>query len=170
MLITTNGLVVARRQFGDTSCFIDVLTKEYSVIEVTAKGVKRLNSPIAQATGLFTYSEFCFAKNNKLRYTVNSAKANLSFHNLSRDLKRLALASYFAELVKFTATPEQDSGNILRLTLIAMYELCRDRYTVEEIKSDYERGLARELGFGDGDLLHHLERDSFKSLDYFKEL
>jgi DNA repair protein RecO (recombination protein O) len=177
MLITVDGLVISRREFGDTSCFIDVFTKEYGVIEVMARGVKKLNSALAQPTALFSYSAFCFNKRD-LRYTINSAKCKHSFHQLSGDLKRLALAAYFAELVKFTATPEQDSGGSLRLILMALYDLCRDKYTIEEVKVRFEKGLATELGFdeevnsisSEAHLLHHLERGRFKALEYFNSL
>ena len=179
MLITIDGLVISRREFGDTSCFLDIFTKEYGVIEVIAKGVKKINSPLAQSTGLFTYSTFCLNKRD-LRYTINSAKCKMSFHHLSSDLQRLALAAYFAELVKFTATPEQDSGGSLRLMLIALYELCRNpaKYTIEQIKERFEKGLATELGFdeevntisAEAHLLHHLEKESFRSLDYYRSL
>ena len=177
MLITIDGLVISRREFGDTSCFLDIFTKEYGVIEVIAKGVKKINSPLAQPTGLFTFSTFCLNKRD-LRYTINSAKCKMSFHQLSADLHRLALAAYFAELVKFTATPEQDSGGALRLMLIALYDLCRDKYTVEQIKEKFEKGLATELGYdeevntisSEAHLLHHLEKESFRSLDYYRSL
>jgi DNA repair protein RecO (recombination protein O) len=177
MLVTIDGLVISRREFGDTSCFIDIFTKEYGVIEVAAKGVKKLNSPLAQPTALFAFSTFCLNKRN-LRYTVNSAKCKLTFHEIAGDLKRLALAAYFAELIKFTATPEQDSGGMLRFMLIALYELNRDRYTIERIKSDFEVNISNESGFAEevntisaeAHLLHHLERESFKTLDYYKSL
>jgi DNA repair protein RecO (recombination protein O) len=177
MLITLDGLVISRREFGDSSCFLDVFTKEYGVIEVAAKGVKRLNSPLAQPTALFSYSTLCMNK-RELRYTINSAKCKMSFHEIASDLRKLALAAYFAEVVKFTATPEQDSGGALRLMLIALYELCRDKYSIEQIKSNFETVFASELGFDEkvntisaqAHLLHHLERESFKTLDYFNSL
>jgi len=180
MLITLEGLVIARREFGDSSVFIDVLTKEFGVIEVTAKGVKRLSSPLAQGTSLFAYCDFCLNRNERtLRYTLNSATSKLSFHGLSSDLRCLALAAYFAEVVAFTATPEQDSGELLRAVLMALYDLCRDKYTPPQIKAHFEVRLARILGFGDtaecrgtpeSHLLYHLDKESFKTLEYYKSL
>jgi DNA repair protein RecO (recombination protein O) len=180
MLITTDGLVIARRDFGESSCFIDVLTKEHGVIEVTAKGVKKLSSPLAQATGIFAYCVFCFSHNERsMKYTLNSAKCKMTFHEISGDLCKLALAAYFAEIVKFSATPEQDSGGILRAVLMALYDLRRDKYTTEQIKSDFEVRLAHELGFGDttecrgtpeSHLLYHLDKKDFKTLNYYRGL
>ena len=36
MLVTVDGIVIGRRSIGENSCFIDVLTDEYGVIEATA--------------------------------------------------------------------------------------------------------------------------------------
>ncbi|MCL1831803.1 MAG: DNA repair protein RecO [Oscillospiraceae bacterium] len=180
MLITVDGLVISRREFGDTSCFVDIITKEYGLIEATAKGAKKLNSPLAQSTALFAYCAFCLNKNERtLRYSINSAVCKMSFHALSGDLRKLALASYFADVVKHTATPEQDSGGVLRALLMALYDLCRDKYDFTRVKHDFETRLAAELGFGDtaecggnpeSHLLYHLDRESFKTLEYYKSL
>ncbi|MCL2633333.1 MAG: DNA repair protein RecO [Oscillospiraceae bacterium] len=196
MLITVDGLVTARREFGDTSCYIDILTKEYGVIEVVAKGVKKLNSPNSAACALFAYATFCLNKKG-LNYSLNSAKIKHSFHELANDIKALALAAYFAELIKFTATPEQSSEDILRLMLIGLYELCRggDLLTVKAV---FEVRLAKELGFApredttylnlplekifkvpvndefinsaEGYLLEQLDVTTFKTLEYFNKL
>ena len=44
MLVTVEGIVIGRRSIGEDSCFIDVLTDEYGVIEATAHGVKKITS------------------------------------------------------------------------------------------------------------------------------
>ena len=176
MLITIDGLVTGRREYGDTSCFIDIFTGEYGVIEVLAKGVKKLNSPLAQPTGLFAYSSFCLNKSN-LKYTINSAKCKHVFHAISHDLTSFALAAYFAELVKYTQLPEQSSVSVLKAMLIALTELEHNE-PHDSVKSKFEFELIDALGISHADLnpehtekhlLYHLGR-GFKTLDYFKSL
>ncbi|MCL2070806.1 MAG: DNA repair protein RecO [Oscillospiraceae bacterium] len=174
MLVNVDGLVISRRDFGDSSCFVDIFTGEYGVIEVAAKGVKKLNNPLAQPTGLFTYSAFCLNKKN-LKYTINSAKCKHGFHSLSGDLSALSLASYFAELVKFTQLPEQSAGETLKSMLIALTEL-EHGSPHEQVKSTFEMKLIHALGINhpklkteDSEkyLLYHLGK-TFKTLDYYK--
>lgn len=180
MLITVDGLVISRRNYSDTSCYIGILTKEFGVVETLAKGVRRLNSPLSQATGLFAHSEFCFNKNSNLNYTINSAKCKHSFHELSADLRGLALAAYFAELVRYTQPPEQSSGNVLKLLLIALTELEHGVLPCE-VKVKFEFGLICELGFAYSGLEHATPREceeflleqfgkGFKTLNYYKSL
>jgi len=144
-LVNVRGLVIARREVGDSSAYIDVLTEEYGVIEVLAHGVKKISGGILSAAALFTYADFCVSKRG-LRRTLNSARIRYGFHGLSADITALALAAYFAETVKFTTPPEQPSGGIPRLMLIALYELCEKKRPLSFIKSAFELRLAAELG------------------------
>ncbi len=46
MLYTYDGIVVGRREIGDNSCFIDILTDEQGIVEATAHGAKKMNSAL----------------------------------------------------------------------------------------------------------------------------
>ena len=99
MLFTYDGIVVGRRDIGESNCFIDILTDEQGIIEATAHGVKKINSSLLGSCGLFSYATFCLNK-TKQRYSVNSAKPKRSFHELGSDIEKLALGSYFAQAVE----------------------------------------------------------------------
>jgi DNA repair protein RecO (recombination protein O) len=162
MLNTFNGIVIGQRNVGENSRFLDILTEELGVIEVTAHAVKKINSKNAGSTALFTYSKFCL-NNSKSRYSINSAEPIYSFHKLSHDFTALSLAAYFAELIKYTSASEQRADGLLRFLAISLYELeksCRGDYqspvsangrlitapTITHIKSVFELKLAQILG------------------------
>jgi len=147
-LITVGGLVIARREIGDSSAYIDVLTGEYGVIEILVRGAKKISGSNLSAAALFTYSDFCVSRRSRagsgdIRYTLNSAKIRYGFHKLSADIAALSLAAYFAEAVRYTSAPEQ---NILRLMMIALYELCECRRPFTFIKAAFELRLCAEIG------------------------
>lgn len=146
MLVTVEGIVIGRRSIGETSCFIDVLTDEYGVIEAVAHGVKKLTSKNAGAANLFSYSKFCFSKTG-LRYTLNSAEPKYSFHGISGDLEYLALAAYFAEVIKYSSAAEQEANGFLRFMAITLYELDKKRYSLDFIKAVFELYISVLLGF-----------------------
>ena len=58
MLITTDGIVLRERTVGDTGKFIDILTRDYGVIELSVRGVRKINSKSGSGTQLFAYSKF----------------------------------------------------------------------------------------------------------------
>ena len=146
MLVTVDGIVIGRRSIGEASCFIDVLTDEYGVIEATAHGVKKLTSKNAGATALFSYAKFCFSKSG-VRYTLNSAEPKFSFHGISTDLEYLSLASYFSEILKDTVASEQESEGMVRFMAVTLFELDKKRIRLELIKSVFELHVCAMLGF-----------------------
>ncbi len=146
MLVTVDGIVIGRRTIGENNCFIDVLTDEYGVIEATAHGIRKLTSKNAGACGLFSYSRFCFAKTG-MNYTLNSAEPKYSFYGISSDLEALSLAAYFAEVLKDTATAEQESKGLIRFMSVSLYEIEKRRLPLSQIKAVFELRLAAMLGF-----------------------
>ena len=145
MLFTYDGIVVGRREVGDNNCFIDILTDEQGIIEAAAHGVKKINSPLLSSAALFAYSKFCLNK-TKLRYTVNSAKPIFSFHEIGADIEKLALASYFAQAVRFCTPQEQTQDSIVRFFAIALYET-RSAVRLETVRSAFELRYASMLGY-----------------------
>lgn len=146
MLVTVEGIVIGKRDIGESNCFLDILTGEYGVIEATAHGVKKTNSSNMSAAGLFSYSKFCFNKSN-YKYTLNSAEPKCSFFGLSSDLKKFSLAVYFAEIVKYTSAAEQNGEDILRFFAITLFKLQKEKSDCDLIKSVFEFRIASMLGF-----------------------
>jgi len=145
MLGTYNGIVIGQRNVGENSRFLDILTEELGVIEVTAHAVKKLGSKNAGSTALFTYSKFCLNK-SKSRYAINSSEPVYSFHKLSADFAALSLAAYFAELIKYTSASEQTADGLLRFFAISLYELENDNADIPRIKATFELKLSQLLG------------------------
>lgn len=149
MLFSYDGIVVARREVGDNSCYIDILTDEQGIIEAAAHGAKKINSSLLSSAALFSYSTFCLSK-NKLRYTVNSAKPKYSFHALGSDIEKLALASYFAQAVKYCTPSEQvqsskETDSLVRFFAVSLYETLYGK-NLFDVKSTFELRYSAILG------------------------
>jgi DNA repair protein RecO (recombination protein O) len=145
MLITLEGVVIGQRNVGENSRFLDILTEELGVIEVTAHAVKKLSSKNAGSAALFTYSKFCLNKTNA-RYSINSAEPIYSFHKLAADFTALSLAAYFADLIKYTSASEQKADGLLRFFTISLFELERVDADIKRIKAVFELKLSQILG------------------------
>lgn len=156
MLVTYDGIVIGRRDIGDSGCFIDILTDEQGIVEAKANGVKKMNSSVMSSAAMFSYSTFCMSKNG-YRYTLNSAKPKYSFHNLGKDIVGLALASYFAQAVRYCISSEQEqsikednSDSLVRFLAITLYEIINSQASgrsLDVIKAGFELRFCRELGF-----------------------
>ena len=146
MLVTIEGIVIGKRSVGESNCFLDILTDEYGLIEVTAHGVKKLTNRNAGISSLFSYCKFCLSKSGT-RYTLNSGEPKYSFHGISSDMECFSLAAYFSEVLKDAAASEQQAEGLLRFTAVTLYELEKKRISRELIKSVFELHLCSMLGF-----------------------
>lgn len=72
MLEKLNGLVLKQRNIGENDRMLVLLTKEKGVLEVCARGVKRMRSPLAAGCMPLCYSEFCLFEGKKY-ITVDAA-------------------------------------------------------------------------------------------------
>ncbi len=148
MLLTTTGVVIGERAYGENDKFIDIFTKDYGIIEVMVKGGRKLNSKNAASTALFSYSKFCVSKRGE-RYYLNSSEIKNTFYNLRFDVEKLALASYFAELLKYTVLSYDSDESyeiILKLLLNTLYYLEKDSHNIMLLKSIFEFRLLSEIG------------------------
>lgn len=142
---TVKGIVLKERAVGENGKFIDILTAENGVIELTVKGAKKINSQFLSSTQLFAYSEFCYSESGKYRF-LNSTEPIRIFYNLRNSLSKVSLACYFAEVLRYCAEPQPDN-NILRLFLNTLHFLEKDLRDERLLKSIFELRLMSEIGF-----------------------
>lgn len=143
---TISGIVIKQRSVGDNDKYIDILTQSEGVIELSVKGVKKINSKSGSSTQLFAYSRFCIQERYG-RNTLNSAEPIHIFYNLRDRLDKLSLASYMADLIKYCITEQSQSGEVMRLFLNTLHFIEKDLRSLEFLKSLFELRLMSEIGF-----------------------
>jgi len=141
---TINGIVIKQRSVGDNDKYIDVLSNE-GIIEISVKGVKKINSKNSCPSQLFAYSRFCI--NDRYRKNIlNSAEPIHIFYGLRNSLEKLSLASYFADLLRYCVTEENQNGNIMRLFLNSLYFMEKNLKSCSFLKPLFELRLVSETG------------------------
>lgn len=144
-MITVKGIVLKEKNVGEHGKFIDVLTAENGVIELTVKGARKINSQFLSSTQLFAYSQFCYSESGKYRF-LNSAEPIRIFYSLRNSLSKVSLACYFADVLRYCAEPQSDN-DILRLLLNTLHFLEKDLREEKMLKAIFELRLMGELGF-----------------------
>ena len=145
-MITLEGIVLKERTVGEQDKFIDVLTKEKGLIEISVKGARKINGKSASSTQLFAFSRFCYDIRRD-KPCLNSAEPIHIFYGLRNSLTALSLASYFADILRFTTVSLTDSGNVLRLFLNTLHFLEKGLRSEIMLKSVFELRLMSEIGF-----------------------
>ncbi len=145
-MTTLEGIVLNERTVGEQDKFIDVLTKENGLIEMAVRGARKINGKSSSSTQLFAYSKFCYDE-RKGKLQLNSAEPIHIFYGLRNSLTAISLASYFAEILRFTTASLTDSGNVLRLFLNTLHFLEKGLRSEPMLKAIFELRLMSETGF-----------------------
>lgn len=146
MYLTIQGLVLRVTVYNDTDALLTVLSRSHGKLTVKARGLRRKNSPLGGACQLLTYSEFIlFAY--KGMYTINEAHPVEFFHGLRKDLTKLSLGTYFAQVADVLSQEDMPTGELQSLILNSLYAL--DMLTIPQvqIKAAFELRAACISGY-----------------------
>ncbi len=130
--MTIKGVVLSQKVLGEQDKFMDVLT-ETGIVEILVKGSAKITSKNGSATQLFAYTEFDVTdsfriqnqnhKNQKNFCHLRSASPIRIFYGLRQSVQSVALASYFAQVILYSALPQASTPEILRLLLNCLHYL-----------------------------------------------
>lgn len=141
----TEGIILRRRNFGETDKILTVYTKHFGKIRLIAKGVRKITSRKAGSLELFNHTSFVLAKGKSLDIISEVAVVN-SFPFLRKNLLKAAIAYYFCELVDRLTPDEQENRQVFGLLeeYLAKIGIVQPKVLVREL----EEKLLNELGFG----------------------
>lgn len=98
MIEKVEGIILNEKSYGETSKIINVLTKEYGVIGMIAKGAKAIKSPLRSVTGKLTFANFFIVYKKDKLSTLNNADVIDHFKNIKQDIDSISYASFLLEL------------------------------------------------------------------------
>lgn len=146
MLITTKGIVIRERSSGENGKYIDILTEKLGLIEVLAKGSKKITSKSFSSSQLFAYSTFCLNE-QKNKFYINTAVPVNIFYPIREDVEKLALAVYLCDLIRYASSDTNEAPELLKLILISLHNIAKNDADIDFIKSVFEFRFMSEIGF-----------------------
>jgi len=120
MLTDVEGIIINTRNYGDTSRILDILTVDYGLIGVLAKGCKSMKSNLRSVTDKLTYATFTlYYKEDKLS-TLKEATVINNFSNIKKDIEKISYASFILDLSNqvYKQSENIDIYNLLISSLI----------------------------------------------------
>ena len=103
MLVEVEGIIVIERSYSETSKLLTILTKEYGLINVMAKGAKGLKSALRSVTTKLTYAKFNIQyKKDKISTLINATIID-NLKNIKTDINKISYVSYIIELTSQVA-------------------------------------------------------------------
>ncbi len=146
MLLTTQGIILREVNYKESDKILTVLTREAGKVTVKAKGCRRKGSRLAASAQLLAYSEMTLFEYRD-HYSLNEAEPLELFWGVRADVEKLALGSYFAEVLEAVAGEEQPDPAVMSLILNSLYALDRLSKPLPLVKAVFELKLLSLIGY-----------------------
>ena len=146
MYFKTRGLVLRVTAYNDTDALLTVLTHSHGKLTVKARNLRRKNSPLVASCQLLAYSEFTLFEYRGMN-TVNEAASLELFHNLRKDLQKLSLGTYFAQVAEVICQEDIPNPELLPLVLNCLYALSKLDTDERMVKAVFELRSACLAGY-----------------------
>lgn len=146
MYLTVQGLVLRVSAYNDTDAILTVLTRSHGKLSVKARGLRRKNSPLTAPCQLLALGEFTLFEYRGM-YTINEAHSIELFQGLRRELQKLSLGTYFAQVAEVIGQEDLPNPELLSLILNCLYALCMLNLSESQIKAVFELRSACLAGY-----------------------
>ncbi len=146
MYLTTPGLVLRVTEYNDRDALLTLLTPEYGKLTAKARGLRRRNSPLIAPCQLLAYGEFTLFE-YKGQYTVNEAHSIELFQGLRKDLCKLSLGTYFAQVAEVLSLEDLPNPELLSLVLNSFFALDKLGKAETLVKAAFELRASSMAGY-----------------------
>lgn len=146
MYLTIRGLVLRVTDYNDRDALLTVLTQKHGRLTVKARGLRRKNSPLIAPCQLLSYGEFTLFE-YRGSYSIQEASAIELFHDLRKDLTKLSLGTYFAQVAELLSQEDMPNPELLSLTLNCLHALNYLELPQTMVKAVFELRCACLAGY-----------------------
>ena len=146
MYLTIRAIVLRVTDYNDRDALLTVLTQKHGKLTVKARGLRRKNSPLIAPCQLLAFGEFTLFE-YKGQYTINEAHSIELFSNLRRDLTKLSLGTYFAQVAEVLSQEDLPNPELQSLVLNCLYALSKLNEPEMKVKAIFELRAACLAGF-----------------------
>jgi len=146
MYLTTPGLVLRVTDYNDADALLTLITPNHGKLTAKARGLRRKNSPLIAPCQLLAYGEYTLFEYRGM-YHINEARSIELFSPLRRDLTKLSLGTYFAQVSEVISQEDMPTPALLSLLLNCLHGLSRLALSLEQIKAVFELRICCLAGF-----------------------
>lgn len=146
MYLTIRAIVLRVTDYNDRDALLTVLSRDHGKLTIKARGLRRKNSPLIAPCQLLGYGEFTLFEYRGM-YTINEAHSIELFRNLRRELTKLSLGTYFAQVTEVISQEDLPNPQLQSLLLNSLYALSQTELSETLIKAAFELRAACLAGY-----------------------
>ena len=141
----SNAVVLSAKSYSEADKIITVFSKDFGKLTLMAKGVKRLKSRKRGSLEVFSNIKF-FAHKGRGMPVVTEVEIIDNFVDLRKDLKKVSVAYFFAEVVARTTRDEEEHAEIYVL-LVNYLKRLEVGSSLKTLRTEFSLEIAEILGF-----------------------
>lgn len=145
MYVNTKAVVIKEMKLGDNDKLLTLFSENLGKISVIARGARRQGNRLS-AVRLLCYASFVLFKSSK-GYSLSEFEIINSFAPVSADIEKLALASYFSEIVCGVTAEKVADNRLLSLYLNSLYIICGNTVPLSLAKAVFELKCSCLIGY-----------------------
>ena len=146
MYLTIQGIVLRVTDYNDRDALLTVLSRNHGKLTIKARGLRRKNSPLIAPCQLLAFGEFTLFEYRGM-YTINEAHSIELFTPLRRDLTKLSLGTYFAQVTEIISQEDLPNPELQSLLLNSLYALSKLNLPEILVKAVFELRSACLAGY-----------------------
>lgn len=137
MHMVVHALVLREVNYKESDKILTVLTRENGKMTLSARGCRKKGSTVAAASQLLVWSEMTLYEYQG-RWTVKEANTERDFSGMRRDLEKLALGCYFAEMAELLTVEDVPAPELLSVLLNSLHALDKLDKPAALVKAAFE--------------------------------
>lgn len=118
-LYKAEGIILSRRNIGEADRIVTVFTKEYGMLRLMAKGIRRVKSRRAPHLEVFTRCQLMIHKGGTLDSITEVSPIEM-YDDIRSDLSRISIAYLYCELISVLLGQSQEHTDIYNLLADAL--------------------------------------------------
>lgn len=145
--IADTGIIIHQVRFGEADKFVKILTAHHGLIEVVAKGVRRLSSKKSSHLDNLNLIKFQTNRGHVPQY-LSQVETQDAFTNIKSDFKKVRTCFYLTEIMNLTLAEGQPDESLFFAFKQFLEELdisAADSYRTLAV--NFQHYLIRHLGF-----------------------
>jgi DNA repair protein RecO (recombination protein O) len=142
------GIILKRKNYGETDRIITLYTRESGKISCIAKGVRKITSRRSGHVEVFHRVRVSY-HDGKGMYMLTEAQSLDAHQGLSGDIVSVSYAYYLCELVDSLTADRQKHDDVYPLLSNALTQLdsCKTNKSRNKVVTGFANSLLRALGF-----------------------
>ena len=146
MYLNIQAIVLRVTDYNDRDALLTVLSRSHGKLTLKARGLRRKNSPLIAPCQLLAFGEFTIFEYRN-QYTINEAHSIELFTALRRDLTKLSLGTYFAQVAEVISQEDLPNPDLQSLLLNSLFALSKLNLPEPMVKSVFELRAACLAGY-----------------------